>query len=167
MTFPIRDYQYMIPPDDLGSFGILREGDRHTGVDLYCAEGTPVYAVEDGVVVSVDDFTGLRDSEIDIKNRYLYTQIVMVEGKSGVVGYCEVVPVVTEGDTVKEGDVVAHVTAVLPDDYDGHRSMLHFELYVPGTKEPALWELNENKPEGLRSPTLYLKRLLHGLPPGT
>lgn len=121
-----------------------------------------MFAVEDGEVISVEDFTGMRDSEIDIKYRYLYTQVVLVEGKSGVIAYGEIVPAVEEGREVKEGNVIGHVTSVLPLDYEGptpSRSMLHFELYTPGTKEPVEWNLGEEKPEGLLDPTGLLRKL--------
>lgn len=163
--FPIKDYQHQIPTKGVGSFALIREEDQHTGVDLFCPEGTPVVAAEDGVVILVDDFTGIQDSEIDIKSRYLYTQVVLVEGDSGIIAYGEIVPSVKEGATVKEGDEIGHVTAVLPEDYEGpspSRSMLHFELYDSSTEEPVDWNLGEGQPEGLLDPTDLLKRLHQG-----
>jgi hypothetical protein len=57
-----------------GAFAARRRHDVHTGVDLYCSEGEPVLAVEDGDVVNVEPFTGspslselsLRDARIDL-----------------------------------------------------------------------------------------------------
>ncbi len=45
-----------IPPEN--RWGALRKHDYHTGVDLFCPDGSPVYAVEDGIVTDVSPFTG-------------------------------------------------------------------------------------------------------------
>ena len=45
-------------PDEPGWFGAVRKSDIHTGIDLYCEQGTQIVAVEDGVVVHIEGFTG-------------------------------------------------------------------------------------------------------------
>lgn len=47
-------------PDDEGMFGAVRKYDIHTGVDLYCEEGSLVSEYEDGIVVAIEDFTGVK-----------------------------------------------------------------------------------------------------------
>lgn len=161
--FPLKNYRGQIPPGDEGSFGKVRESDVHTGVDLHCPEGTPVYAIEDGVVVAVDDFTGVEESGPDAEYGYLYTQAVMVEGHSGVVTYGEVVPSVKKGNRVKEGDEMGLIANIFPLDYKGpcpSVAMLHFELYKPSTKITTWWNKGEDQPESLLDPTSLLRELL-------
>ena len=47
-------------PDEPGRFGTVRKHEVHTGVDLYTYPGMPVLAVEAGVVVAIEKFTGLE-----------------------------------------------------------------------------------------------------------
>ncbi len=164
--FPLKDFRLAIPPTEDGSFGRVRRFDIHTGVDLYTPEGTAVYAIEDGEVVAVDDFTGVEQTGPDIEIAYLYTQVAMIKGGSGVVAYGEIVPFVKTGDRVKEGDIIGRVTSVLPEDYPAgepgytpSRSMLHFELYEAGATETVWWHLGEDQPEGLLDPTTLLNDL--------
>lgn len=56
MQFPIKD-KFSLPTSE-GVFGAKRKFDMHTGIDLYCTEQTPVYAIEDGIVIGVENFTG-------------------------------------------------------------------------------------------------------------
>jgi len=53
---------FIMPPIPLkpcpGSFGVARHKHYHTGVDLYTPAGSPVMAIEDGVVIGYDWFTG-------------------------------------------------------------------------------------------------------------
>jgi hypothetical protein len=156
MTFwlqPLRSYFVPIPPHP-GAFGVQRKHDMHTGVDLYTKDGTSVYAVEDGIVVAVEHFTGEWDGTPWWNN----TDCVLVEGKSGVVCYGEIVSRFKVGDVVSCGDRIATVVRVLKEDKErpdiaGHRpSMLHIELYRPGTRKPA----TSLGPEVL-DPTSYLE----------
>jgi hypothetical protein len=41
-----------------GAFGFERKHSKHTGVDLYMPESTPVYIVEPGKVIGIGHFTG-------------------------------------------------------------------------------------------------------------
>ena len=82
-------YDYPLPlieDGHPGAFGAVRKFDVHTGVDLYCKQGTPICAVEDGTVVEIEIFTGPR-AESPWWNE---TLAILVEGKSGVVCYGEV-----------------------------------------------------------------------------
>ena len=85
--FPLKNYQHQIPQDEHpGAFGAVRKFDVHTGVDLYCPEGTPIFAVEDGRVITIEIFTGPR-----AESPWWYeTLAILVEGESGVVCYGEV-----------------------------------------------------------------------------
>lgn len=99
-------------------FGATRDGGRrlHAGCDLVVALGTPVIAIDDGVITEVS------------KRFYLDTSAIAVQHKSGFVArYCELlqesIAGLREGQFVKSGQVVAKVGKMRVD------SMLHFELY--------------------------------------
>lgn len=92
-TFPLEQWDGYIPKSQEGhpgAFGAIRKYDIHTGVDLYVQQhnSNTVKAVEDGVVVSVVDFTGPA-AESPWWNA---TKAILLEGKSGVVCYGEVAP---------------------------------------------------------------------------
>jgi len=157
-----------------GAFGFSRRRDVHTGVDLYCSENTVVEAMERGIVVKIEPFTG---SKVIINGEpstwWNDTSVILVEGASGIVGYGEVIPLdgLKVGDEVKQGNAIARVTPVLPEgkqrpDIPGHsRSMLHVELYS-GLLDSSrgvweVWELGEPKPEKLLDPT---RRLMEAKP---
>jgi murein DD-endopeptidase MepM/ murein hydrolase activator NlpD len=102
-----------------GGFGTGRSGGsrKHAGCDMYAAVGTPIYAVEDGVV-------------LDLYSFYCSTDALEVKG-SRVIRYGEIRPGsaikynARPGQTVKRGQVIAEVGRL--DCY--YQPMLHFELY--------------------------------------
>lgn len=143
-----------------GSFGAVRRHDVHTGVDLYAEEGADALAVEDGVVVALEDFTGPAAGS----PWWLDTRAVLVEGASGVVLYGEVDPAVGVGDRVRRGDVVGRVRRVLRHDKGLPTAMLHLELYAHGARASAWWRHGEPRPDALRDPTALL-RDAEGEPP--
>lgn len=142
-------------PDGPGAFGAVRRHDVHTGVDLYCPEGTEVIAVEAGVVVAVLPFTGPRADSPWWED----TDAVLVEGASGVVLYGELGPAVAVGDRCRAGDLLGHVVRVLRRDKGRPVAMLHLELYAPGAREPVWWLLGDDRPGPLRDPTPLLREI--------
>ncbi len=142
-----------------GAFGFKRRRNIHTGVDLYTREGEHVRAVENGVIVRIDQFTG---SALGTPF-WLDTWAVMVEGASGVVNYGEIIPCadLQVGDHVMRHEVLGKVTPVLKPgklrpDIPGHStSMLHFELYDHGSREFAHWH-TDAKDDNLLDPTVSL-----------
>lgn len=161
MTFPLKDYKFKIPQGNHpGAFGTKRKYDFHTGIDLYCNDKDSVFAVEDGVVVAIEQFTG-RKVESDW---WCDTFAIMIEGCSGVINYAEIyLPALKVGDIIKKNDFIANVKQVLKSnklrqDIENHScSMLHFELYKHGTVEFVDW-INK-KPDNLLDPTEILFRL--------
>jgi len=141
-----------VPPHP-GSFGAVRRHDVHTGVDLYCPEGTPVYAIESGLVVAIEDFTGPKAGS----PWWLDTRAVLIEGASGVLLYGEVQPEVTLGERVTKGTRLAVVARVLRNDKGLPTSMLHFEQYVAGTRASVVWGLGSERPPQLLDPTPLLR----------
>lgn len=143
-------------PDAPGCFGSVRKHDVHTGVDLYAPEGSPVLAVEDGVVVAIEKFTGPSAGSPWWND----TMAVLIEGETGVVCYGEIklATGIREASRVSRGDVVGYVLTVLSKDKGRPRSMLHIELYDMGVRASPIWLLDEERPRGLRDPTGYLHR---------
>lgn len=136
-----------------GGFGAVRRLDVHTGVDLYAAEGDPVFACEAGRVVNVCPFTGPS-----VHSPWWHeTMAVMVEGESGVVLYGEVEPCVEIGADISASQLIGHIKRVLRHDKGRPTSMLHLELYQHGTTRECAWELDHDRPSELRDPTLFLK----------
>lgn len=133
------------PPPPHGRFGAKRKLDVHTGVDLYCDVGTEIAALEDGIVVAVEDFTG----ESVGSPWWNETKAVMVEGKSGVVLYGEISPCVNLGQYVKAGQILGTVLQVLKEDKGKPLAMLHIEWYVAGTRQSTWWYHDYPQPQEL------------------
>jgi murein DD-endopeptidase MepM/ murein hydrolase activator NlpD len=146
-------------PDSPGCFGVFRRHDRHTGVDLYCNLGSRIVAVEDGVVVKVEEFTG-AEAGSPWWNR---TQAVLIEGESGVLVYGEVESLVEVGQKVKTGDIIAHVPTPVLKEFKGRPMvMLHFEQMTHGSRETLWWRLEQPQPENLLDPTNLLLETANG-----
>lgn len=154
--FPIEGFRGPVPePPHLGAFGTTRKFHTHEGVDLYTPEGTPVRAVEPGLIVTVEPFTGP-----DAGSPWWYdTMCLMVEGASGVVNYGEITPAQLQpGTIIQQGAIVGWVKQVLRKDKGRPMSMLHFELYDHGVKEPVEWKPQTSRPRRLLDPTPLLKK---------
>lgn len=139
-----------------GAFGTVRANHVHEGVDLYCPDGTPVCAVEDGVVVAVIAFTG-RSAEPP-SPWWHDTQAILIEGESGVVVYGEVGigTGIREGVRVGAGETIGHVRQVLTKDKGRPMSMIHLELHEKGTRDAYEWTLETGRPPSLLDPTPLL-----------
>jgi murein DD-endopeptidase MepM/ murein hydrolase activator NlpD len=140
--------------DHPGSFGFVRKNHLHEGIDLYCPEGTPVRAVEDGVVVAVEKFTGA--SATPSSPWWHDTEAALVEGNSGVVLYGEITCIRQVGDVVKAGQLLGYVIQVLKKDKGRPMSMLHLELHTTGTICSQEWTIEGGKPNTLIDPTSHL-----------
>jgi phosphopantothenoylcysteine decarboxylase len=155
--FPLRRCNGIPINHHPGAFGFHRKKNHHTGVDLYCKDGEQVFAVEDGVVVKYDVFTGPSVGH----DWWEETHGLMVEGASGVINYGEIASNLKEGSLIRRGQEVGNVKRVLfkdrqRPDIPGHStSMLHFELYRHGTRDYADWHDPEKNPD-LLDPTPYL-----------
>ncbi|MFA5600556.1 MAG: M23 family metallopeptidase [Phenylobacterium sp.] len=140
----------------VGSFGVARRYDIHKGVDLYCPEGTPIYAVEDGIFNKVAPWTGAKDNTPWREE----TDAVYIDGKSGVVAYGEIELrelSFEKGQGIKAGQLIGYVKRVLKKDKGRPMSMLHLRLYNHGVYGTGgVWEIGKNRPKGLLDPTSYL-----------
>lgn len=148
-------------PDGPGMFGAVRKHDVHTGVDLYTYPGMPVLAVEDGLVVAVEDFTG----PVAGSPWWHDTQAVLVEGASGVVCYGELAvgKGIVVGVEVRRQDCLGCVRTVLRKSKGRPTTMLHLELYQHGTRETVWWHHEEPRPAHLLDPTGQLRKALEAL----
>jgi murein DD-endopeptidase MepM/ murein hydrolase activator NlpD len=142
-------------PDVPGQFGAIRKHDIHTGIDLYTYSGMPVMAVEPGVVVAIEDFTGPKAGS----PWWLDTESVLVEGPSGVIVYGELATPkdLRVGQSVFPGTCLGCVKPVLRKDKGRPRHMLHFELLVSRSRVSVIWELGTPQPESLLDPTARLR----------
>lgn len=158
--FPLQKWCGFIPINPHpGAFAAIRKHDIHTGVDLYTDGKNSVFSVENGIIISIEDFTGPEANS----PWWLSTKAVLIEGESGVVCYGEIEPInIKVGDLVNRGQMIAKVSPVLPEGKDNKnilnhsRFMLHIELYRHGTKTPVWWHLNQPKPDSLLNPTKHL-----------
>lgn len=116
-----------------GSFGYERKGSRHTGIDLYTDLDSSVYAVEDGIIVGSEHFTGEWDNSPWWNN----TDCILIKGASGVICYgeIEVVPHMYPGTLINKGELLGKVMRVIKEGRDHYEitgwrpTMLHLELY--------------------------------------
>lgn len=133
-------------------FGAGRDGRLHAACDLIAPQGTPIYAIADGVVTrgKKDFFHG--------------TYSIEVTHERGLIArYCEIADVaagIVKGSQVKQGQAIAYVGKMHVD------SMLHFELYA-GTAAGNLSRGNSppyNRRSDLIDPTPYLDQAIKKLP---
>jgi len=129
----------------------------HTGIDLYAPVGEVIHAVENGTIVNIEIFTGPRAES----PWYNESMAVLIEGESGVVLYGEIQPDsnLRAGQSIKAGDVLGKVVAVLKEDKGNGVSMLHFELYTKGVRNSLWWLHDRNQPKVLLDPTEKLLSL--------
>ena len=140
-----------------GSFGAVRKHHVHEGMDLYCEKGTPVHAVEKGVVTGVVKFTGEHaNSPSPWWNN---TWALMIEGRSGTVLYGEIAePNFILSAQIRKGQKIAHVIPVLKHDKGLPVCMLHLELYEKGITAPVEGRKNHPLPSCLLDPSAHLLR---------
>lgn len=140
-----------------GMFGAIRKYDIHTGIDCYCEPGQLVVAMEDGVIVKMENFTG--ENAIPPSPWWNDTQAIFIEGASGVILYGEIAPLgsIAVGQKIKAGKILGKVITVLKKDKGLPMTMLHLELYKTGTRESIIWNLEENQPDSLLDPTFILE----------
>lgn len=149
---PLKNFQ---KPDEQGKFGAVRKFDIHTGIDLYCKPGEPVYAIEDGLWIDDDYFTGPNANPPS--PWWNETSYACVMGVSGIILYGEIELNMAGDAAVKEGDIIGWVKTVLKKDKGLPTTMLHLELYVDYTS-PVEWKPDDPRPKGLLDPTNLINR---------
>jgi len=141
----------------VGDFGYRRSFYHHSGIDLYCQNDEKIFAIEDGIITNIEIFTGPNANP---KSPWWNeTFSIMIEGASGAIGYCELLPLphLKIGYKVKEGETIATIVPVLKKDKGNGTTMLHLEHYIPGTKDHVTWVLDTEKPKELLNPRNLLE----------
>jgi murein DD-endopeptidase MepM/ murein hydrolase activator NlpD len=160
MKWPLHNITPAIPPEcHMGDFAYRRSFYHHPGIDIYCENGQQVVAIEDGVVVGFEHFTG--EGANPPSPWWNNTFAVMVEGESGVIGYCELLieDELDIGQKVKAGDPIGNIVPVLKKDKGNGTTMLHLELYTAGTRHHVTWVLDTEKPVELLNPRDLLNKI--------
>lgn len=160
MKWPLKDKTPAIPSEGhVGDFAFRRSFYYHPGIDIYCEKGREVVAIESGIVVGFEHFTGAGANPPS--PWWNDTFAVMVEGASGVIGYCElmIADELDIGQKIVAGDPIGNIVPVLKKDKGNGTTMLHLELYVPGTRGHVTWVLDTPKPEELLNPRELLERI--------
>lgn len=108
----------------------------HNGVDWACAVGTPIYAMQDGVVIRAADFSqpGITDGKIG------YGRHVRIQHPEGVSIYGHLSKLmVQEGDQVKAGQQIGLSGGATSDPNSGMSTgaHLHGEYRMDGIKNPV------------------------------
>jgi hypothetical protein len=170
--WPLPGVKRDLPPEGTpGSFWEDRGDRHHMGVDLYAPPGSPVVAIEKGMVISAGVFTSS-----DLVPYWTRTyEITIVHAPGILCRYAELGDTTVErGDSVRGGGLIGHVGQVLnlalvgPDAPPyirslrdrGHGSMLHLEVYssLPGPSpgyRGGNW-FSRERPAHLLDPALLL-----------
>ncbi len=164
MKWPLKNIAPSIPVEgSVGDFAFRRSFYYHPGIDIYCPEYTIVEAIEDGTVVHIEHFTG---AEANPPSPWWNdTWAVMVEGASGVIGYCELQydSRLTVGTQISAGEIIGAIIPVLKKDKGNGTTMLHLEHYEAGTTEHVTWVLDTPKPAQLKDPRGLLNEIVSKL----
>lgn len=156
MRFPLLNKINIADIPAANRFGAQRRHDVHTGVDFFCDPGTPVYAIEEGIVTNISWFTG----EPVQMPWWEDTMAVAVEGATGVFNYGEIIPneELEIGSMIPEGYLIGHVKTVLKIDKGLPMTMLHLELYKHGYRDEwSIWNLGADQPENLLNPEIHFE----------
>ncbi len=161
---PATEAMLPLPPHP-GAFGDVRLRHVHEGLDLYAVPDTPIYAIEDGLIVGVTPLSGGAT-----RGGYWHDmEAVLVQGKSGLLVYCEfaLLKGLAPAQQVKAGD---HLGNIYPKGYhykntnrsqvdEGHR-FFHLELHHPEIRLPTKWPVGQPKPSTLHDPTPFLMEII-------
>ncbi len=156
MLFPDNIKWYVPEKWHPGAFGAFRRHDRHTGVDLYVPDGTPVYSLEDCRVVDVSYFTGPNANPPCDWWEETWSVTVQNNHSNNYLLYGEIAPSVFKDHFVKAGGLIGYIKRVLKRDKGKPPSMLHIEMYSRIQEEHPYWKLGDGCPAGLLDPTDYL-----------
>lgn len=162
MKWPLNITPKIPPEGHVGDFAFRRSFYYHPGIDIYCSANEEVFAIEDGLIVHTEHFTGADANPPS--PWWNDTFSVLIEGASGVIGYCELKPwyEIVAGHRVKEGDSIGYIIPVLKKDKGNGTTMLHLEQYIPGTTEHVTWVLDTPQPPQLMNPRNLLNKIIAG-----
>lgn len=101
--------------------------DNHTGTDIPAPGGTPIYAAQDGIVTTVNKN----------KNASTYGYYCIINhggGYATLYAHQNQVPIVSEGQSVKKGQLIGYVGST----GRSTGNHLHFELRVNGVRNDVI-----------------------------
>lgn len=103
----------------------------HNGVDIAAAEGTPIYAAADGIVISADTLA-FQDG---FGNRVLLKHS---DGRATLYAHMVSAPIVRKGDRVNRGQLLGYVggTGKTQHSYGAH---LHFSMFDKYEQKPNIY----------------------------
>jgi hypothetical protein len=162
---PNCDWSLPLGKQQPGGFGTKQKFNFHTGVDLLCKHLQPLAAVEAGTIVSLQDFSKNKNKQQQEQNnnpRYNNTRVILIEGKTGVVAYCNVKESenIKVGMKVNAGDIIGNVVRVNKNKRENDICMLHLELHEHGTRKRVTWSFVFPKPVQLLDPTEHLVSII-------
>lgn len=99
----------------------------HGGTDIAAAEGTPIVAAGDGIVIIANG------SDIWGSGYGYYVKIDHLNGYETLYGHCSYI-CVTEGQSVRKGEVIAYVGST----GNSTGNHLHFEVYRYGSRQDPM-----------------------------
>lgn len=168
-----KKYQFK-EKQDSGKFLEQRKDRVHCGVDFYAPIKTPVFAVDDGIIIDTTEFTDPKQNVYWNKT----FEIILYDELSYFYRYAELDTVlVKQNDTVIAGQTIGFVGQVLNPtkinqdhpEYiqrlvkENQLSMLHFEMYNCYPKCSVNYRggnwFAEKQPKGLLNPTPFLSDL--------
>lgn len=146
----IKQLQKQLDQFPQSQFGAIRKHDILTGIDIYCNENEEVLSIADGIIISMEIFTG----EVAGSPWWNETKAVVVKSKEFFIlyGELELSKDLFIGKEIKEGEILGTVIPVLKKYKNKNpHSMLHLEVY---SQAPfyLIWNLNETKPKNLINP---------------
>ena len=131
-------------------FGSSRGDRKHAGCDLYAPEGTAVFSITQGTVLSVGGFYKGTD-EIAVNHNYFIGR------------YCELIPSfdIKPGCKVNSGDFLGVIIS-MDIKNGGNNSMLHFEMYNGNAQGPLTDKNNTpfKRRNDIKNPTPFLNNVL-------
>jgi len=163
MKWPLKNKIKNIPEvGAVGDFASKRSFYYHPGIDLYCNLNDEVVAIEDGIVVNIEQFTGTNADPTS--PWWNDTWAILIEGNSGAIGYCELKPLdhIVKNYKVAEGEVIGSIIPVLKKDKGNGTTMLHLEQYTVGARTHATWKHDEPIPSDLVNPRPLLESISDG-----
>lgn len=127
-----------------------RSGGRrhHVAVDLFAYDGDSVVAVEDGKIVAFYPFYATNAGEMS------YALLIAHDGYTANYGEVKENSLRANGlstnSAVRAGQQIGRVSST---------NMLHFETYVPRTRQSSSWQVGAPRPPSLLNPTQLLLNL--------